>query len=196
MIPVFLAVFLAYQVNEYRDYRKEQENLKEAIKNIRLELLENQKQVDSSAYYHGQMILSLNQIKNKSDSGLLKPYPNFMSFLQEISKKKKNLVVPRLTDISFETAKRKHAISSMEYETVSKISAVYENMDEGLKATQKVMLESISDPDVVALKDFDRTYNMINGFIREMYSQELYLSIQIDKTMEHLDEFFPNELKE
>lgn len=193
MVPVFLAVFLAYQVNEYRDYRKEQENLKEAVRNIRLELLENKKEADSSAFYHREMIQRLNQIKSKGDSGLLEPYPNFMFFLRDVSVKKRNFVIPRLTDISFETAKRKHAISSMDYETVKKISAVYQNMEDGLKGTQKILMQSVSDPDVVALKDFDKTYNMVNGFIRELYSQEIYLSKQIDITLGHLDETFPED---
>lgn len=193
MVPVFFAVFLAYQVNDYRDYRKEQENLAEAVRNIRLELLTNKQQADTSAAYHAEMISRLKIIKNKSDSALLEPYVNFMHFLRDVSPRKRNLVLPRLTEISFETAKRKHAVSSMEYETVNKISSVYTNMDEGVKGTQKMLLQSVSDPDVVALKDFEQTYNLLNGFIQELYAQEKYLSQQIDITLEHLNEKFPTE---
>ncbi|MEP2025046.1 MAG: hypothetical protein ABJH98_19720 [Reichenbachiella sp.] len=191
MVPVFLAVFLAYQVNEYRDYRKEQENLKEAIKNIRLELLENKKEADTCAHYHMLMIQRLKMIKNKYDSGKMEPYQNFIYFLADISQEKRNLVLPRLSEISFETAKRKHAVSSMDYNTVNKISSVYMNMEDGVKSTQKLLLQSVSDPDIVALKDFERAYSMLGGFIHELYSQEKYLSKQIELTLEHLDENFP-----
>ena len=95
MIPVFLAVFLAYQVNEYRDYQKEQQNLKEAIKNIRLELTLNKQQADSSAKYHKLMIQRLQQMKLKLDSGKEVRYNNFMNFLGDISREKRNLVIPR-----------------------------------------------------------------------------------------------------
>lgn len=192
MIPVFLAVFLAYQVNEYRDYRKEQQNLMEAAKNIRLEMLANKQQVDTAAFYHQDMIQRLREIKAQRDSGLVVDYQDFMHFLRAFSPIRRNLAIPQLTKISFEAAIRKHAISSMDYETINKISAVYLNIDEGLKSTQKILLEAISDPDVIALKDFDRTFNLMYGSLQELYSQERYMSRQIDVTLEHLDTKFPN----
>lgn len=193
MIPVFLAVFLAYQVNEYRDYRKEQKNLEEAAKNIKQEMLANQQQVDTAAFYHWDMIQRLREIKAKRDSGIVVSYPDFMHFLRAFSPIKRNLAIPQLSKISFEAAVRKHAISSMDYETINKVSAVYVNIDEGLKSTQKILLHAISAPDVIALKNFDETFHLLYGSIQELYSQERYLSKQIEITLEHLNMKFPQE---
>ncbi|MEP5362504.1 MAG: hypothetical protein ABJQ37_01600 [Reichenbachiella sp.] len=81
----------------------------------------------------------------------------------------------------------------MDYETINKISSVYVNIEEGLKSTQKVLLNSISDPDVMILEDFDRTFILLYGSIQELYSQEKYLSKQIGFTLEHLEKAFPEE---
>lgn len=193
MVPVFLAVFLAYQVNEYRDYRKEKQNLVDAIKNIRFEMVSNKMQADTSAYYHRDMLYRMDTIRRQQEGENPKEYKSFMHLLQTFSPKKRNLVLPQLSDISYEAAKRKHAISSMDYETINKISSVYVNIEEGLKSTQKVLLNSISDPDVMILEDFDRTFILLYGSIQELYSQEKYLSKQIGFTLEHLEKAFPEE---
>lgn len=193
MVPVFLAVFLAYQVNDYRDYRKEKQNLKDAIKNIRFEMIANKMQADTAAYYHRDMLYRMDTIRQEQEGSSPKNYKSFMHLLQTFSPKKRNLAIPRLSDISYEAAKRKHAISSMDYETINKISSVYVNIEEGVKSTQKVLLNSISDPGVMTLEDFDRTFTLVYGTIQELYSQEKYLSKQIGFTLDHLNEKFQEE---
>lgn len=193
MVPVFLAVFLAYQVNDYRDSQKEKQNLKDAIKNIRFEMRKNKQQVDTSAYYHRDMLYRLDTIGRQQKSAHSIRYKSFMHLLQTFSPKKRNLALSQLSDISYEAAKRKHAISSMDYETINKISSVYVTIEEGLKSTQKVLLNSISDPEVMTLQNFDRTYTFLYRTIQELYSQEKYLSKQIEFTLQHLNEKFPED---
>lgn len=182
---VFLAVFLAYQVSEYKKNKEDEEALRVGLEMIKKEMLKNSKALEHSMEAHKIFLENARKLEEEIKLKKDRHFSSIQELLNYLSPSN-NLATPNLNRIAYEISKNKNIYAFIDYETAYTISEVYRIMDMGVETTAKNIVPRLSDPAHLQLKNFHDSFVLIHELINELYSQETFLHHKLNEALKKL----------
>jgi len=186
LIPVAVGVYLGILGGNCNEQKRHQNNQEELLTNIALELKSNQEKLQFAYDYHtkiGEKVDSMlnNSSKERLDSSF------FASGGFFAVPGWRGVMLPPLERSVFESGIIGNLMSGMDFQTLNKISKIYNRQKEYKNFTQTVTNK------IIAADISLTTESMLNDMLLLKYdipSIEKGLISDIDKMIEHLEEKF------
>lgn len=163
---IFLSVFFAFWLTEYRESRKDAATLEVSIQHIASEMRHNHNRIEAIYEYHTNLLTEIDSLRKQSDSNWIQLDGNDL-------KNWKGLQTPLLRSAAYQTYLNSNIIDNVEFELANSLTRVYyaQSITERLDNS---LIESIIT-DLEGLTSLPRLRNLIR----------LYLSTLPDVMMEY-----------
>ena len=115
---IFLSVFFAFWLTEYRESQKDADTLEISLQYIASEMSYNHNRVESIFEYHTQLLLEIDSLRTDTDS-------NWMQMKGSDLENWKGLQIPLLRSTAYQTYLNSNIIDNVEFELVKSLTRVY-----------------------------------------------------------------------
>ncbi|SMG51856.1 hypothetical protein SAMN05661096_03826 [Marivirga sericea] len=115
---IFLSVFFAFWLSEYRESKKDSETLDISIQYIASEMTYNHHRIESIFKYHSDLLREIDSLRQQSDS-------NWMELEGSDLTNWKGLQTPLLRSAAYQTYLNSNLIDNVEFEWAKSLTRVY-----------------------------------------------------------------------
>jgi hypothetical protein len=115
---IFLSVFFAFWLTEYRESQKDADTLEISLQYIASEMSYNHNRVESIFEYHTQLLLEIDSLRTDTDS-------NWMQMKGSDLENWKGLQIPLLRSTAYQTYLNSNIIDNVEFELAKSLTRVY-----------------------------------------------------------------------
>lgn len=145
LIPVAIGVYIGILAGNWNQNRIENNNKKEFLTNVILEMKQNQKMLSEASIYHENLRISINSL----DSILTKDQlvnPMFAQNGFDMIPGWKGTKIPALENSIYEAGMISNVMSGMDFKTINNISKIY-NFQKSYKELTDPILKKLYDVD-------------------------------------------------
>jgi hypothetical protein len=115
---IFLSVFFAFWLTEFRESQKDSDTLEISLQYIASEISYNHNRIESIYDYHTQLLSEIDSLKIDRDS-------NWMQLNGSDLKNWKGLQIPLLRSMAYQTYLNSNIIDNVEFELAKSLTRVY-----------------------------------------------------------------------
>jgi len=155
-VLIFLSVFFAFWLTEYRETQKDAETLEISIQYIASEIRYNHKRIESIFEYHTDLLTEIDNLRKLSDS-------NWMQLEGSDLTNWKGLQTPLLRSTAYQTYLNSNIIDNVEFDLAKSLTRVYYTQSI-IERLDNSLLESIIT-DSEGLASLPRLRNLIRVYL-------------------------------
>lgn len=115
---IFLSVFFAFWLTEYRETQKDEETLEVSINYIASEIRYNHSRIEYIYKYHSNLLKEIDSLKEKNDS-------NWMQLNGSDLKNWEGLQTPLLRSTAYQTYLNSNIIDNVDFELAKSLTNIY-----------------------------------------------------------------------
>jgi hypothetical protein len=155
-VLIFLSVFFAFWLTEYRETQEDAETLEISIQYIASEIRYNHKRIESIFEYHTDLLTEIDNLRKLSDS-------NWMQLEGSDLTNWKGLQTPLLRSTAYQTYLNSNIIDNVEFDLAKSLTRVYYTQSI-IERLDNSLLESIIT-DSEGLASLPRLRNLIRVYL-------------------------------
>jgi len=180
---IIFSVLFALFINEYRNSIHDDKLKYIALLNVKNELQSNLEVVNDWLPYHKEVLKNFQSaIENDSINQSVKTKEG-IDFRKIMPR---GVVQSLINNTSWETLKNSSVVSNLEYESLLKLSKIYEIQNKGVQKTLDVIIEILSSREALRIESSDETLILLRNAFAELVSQEETLIQYYEVTLEEL----------
>jgi hypothetical protein len=181
-VLIILSITLAFMANGWREEAGNKRNAQEALDYFRLEIKSNLAILERTIPYHEKVVENFRTMTVPEDDPR-----SALSVLMAENVIPKGVDPPIVSASAWEAALARNAQAYFEFETVYKLSQVYQLQEIGVTSTWRAMASTVFDSKMFDPEQTDAMLPMLRFSFQELLGQEKTLEIQYRKILEHLD---------
>lgn len=182
-VLIVMSILLALAINEYRDYKK-QENLRtETLSNIKIEIENNIAELDLLIESHKNTSSRVEKLIAE-----LKPEEIEGKSVTEIIFSLDKIIIKAVTlnNTAWETARLTNAVSLLDYRQIQSISKVYNLQKISVDKMWELISSFLLSKENFETDNTTLKLRIFNAYLIELYRQEINLKINLENTLNNL----------
>ncbi len=174
---IIFSILFALGVNEIRATKQLNSQKEESLHNLENELKQNFKGLEKVIPYHKKITQRLLKIIDSLSTIKGEINKTGLELMSDVNPS--GIMPPSPQKTSWETIRITNSISLLDFELVNDLSKLYKLQEDGVEITWKLIANFL-----LSRENFDPNYTLenlkiLNAYITELYSQELYLKQKI-----------------
>ena len=179
-VLIMFSVLFALVLSEYINSVKDEEQKEIALQNIKNEIIENKKIVESWMPIHEEIYDRLNEFINNDKIQKQAIQNNVVNTNIII----KNTIVKKIiSDVAWITLQNSKIMGDIEFEKTIKIAELYNLEVYGVKKTLNQIIDILRSRETLDSKKLKSTLLLLRSAFHEIISQEIYLLKYYDETL-------------
>ncbi len=181
VVAIFLSVFLAFSLEQWREARRDRQTAEIAIEHITSEIMRNRAEVDTVRAVHAEYVEPVREMYNQvtTDSSAF--------FWWFAANEYQNPRVPLLQRAAWDAAVASGVTKDFEYETLRHLSTLYNLQRVGVEAHVEAWLDIIYSPGTYDPGQSKEHYLMMVMLMQSLYGNEVGFLSMADSVLTYLE---------